>query len=186
MPFLFLRLFALVAFLIKPSRSEIIHWPGLELQPISTCVQYGSLIDIFHDKFRRWFYSESKITTVRTYDQAEAFEKKNDFKNAIIYYEKIIAVDKSDMEARRRLAELLIKTGDRKRGVELMANVFSQITNPEKKIILGFKVSDMFIEDGDYEKARTLLRSFHSQLRDTQFGKYVQERLNKNLESGGI
>jgi hypothetical protein len=148
--------------------------PGLILTPfwIFLAVEYGG-------RFRRWMMSEHKIAPLKSYDQAEAAEKRKDFKLAIEIYFKAITDDPRDAEAHRRVAELLVSGGKTKDGVEHFRSAIALTEHAESKATLSFWLAEVLTTSSDRAGAIGVLTAVKTEFKDTKFADYAEERLKK-------
>lgn len=79
----------------------------------------------------RWFLSLDQIRVPKTYEKAEAAEAEGDLPRAAEIYREEIQKDPEDPSAARRLAEVLIRTGDLMEAVEMLRRV-RELTEEEK------------------------------------------------------
>lgn len=109
---------------------------------------------------RRRATSDSNIPEIRTYDQAEAAERRRDWETAERLYKAALAEDPSDLETRRRLGELAIRRGDLEAALRIFQSVLPRIPEREKKLALAFRMADLMAGPGkDPGGARVLLES---------------------------
>ncbi len=129
-----------------------------------------------YDSVRAWILSEHKIVVTKTYDQAEAAERRHEWSRAIGLYQTALAEDPADLEARRRLAEIFARQGEHGRAARHLAALLPEIDDREKRATLGFRSADLFARAGDPEGAGRILDGLALDLRGTALEEGVTVR----------
>lgn len=112
-----------------------------------------------------------------TYDKPEALIKRGELQKALDEYSLHISEHPDDLECKRRIAELKIKMGRKSEGVEELTNLIPLIQDEEKKLFIAFRSSDIFVEQGEIQKARDVLNITEKQITTEKAKQKIYERL---------
>lgn len=157
--------------------SPFVAFPVMAMAAL-TFVPYGVLMfgNSLSDA-KRWLFSEDQVRIVKTYDQAEAAEKRHDWERATELYAREVDADPTDLEARRRLAEVLIRRGRPGEAAAQISALLPQVGDPEMRLNLGFRLADLHAGLGDRGAAHEVLTRTAFAVRGTKWEKFAQERL---------
>lgn len=128
------------------------------------------------------FTGISGMKTDKTYDKAEAEEKKRNYDKAMEIYKQYITEDPNDLEAKRRMAEIFYIKGQYDVAVKEFKEIIPLIKDTEIKVMLIFRVSDILVEKPNrVEEAKILLKRVEHEFEGTKFSRFATNRL-KRLE----
>jgi len=120
------------------------------------------------------------LKTVKFHSAAERKVIEDDLPGAIAEYEKIIAGDPDDIEARFRMADLCYQNKDYQKAVE----PYQALANLSEKLDLSqhcsslMRLSEIHAQNlGDFAGARKFLEKIIEEHPDTKFSEYVADRL---------
>ncbi|MBI5365904.1 MAG: tetratricopeptide repeat protein [Planctomycetes bacterium] len=147
--------------------------PGLCLVPFVTF-----LVGEYAHRGARFLMSEDQVRVAKTYDQAEACERQRDWEGALAAYRRALAEDIEDWEARRRMAEVHLKTGDVGAAVAGLRLVAERIAEPGRKAAVTFRLAELLAgPQRDRAGARALLVALAAAVAGTQVAPYVKLRI---------
>lgn len=126
---------------------------------------------------RAWSVGDHKLNLEPTFDQAEAAEKRGDLPAALRLYQSAAQGNPANAETRRRLGEAYLKSGDADSGIAEMRTALGMIEDPEKKMVLAFRVVDLLIElKADSFNSDLILRELERDYSGTRVGELSKAR----------
>ncbi|OHB71258.1 MAG: hypothetical protein A2W23_01780 [Planctomycetes bacterium RBG_16_43_13] len=136
------------------------------------------LIGFYFDVGKNAILGLDNIKVDKTYDKAEKAEKEKDYDKALEIYQQYLREDPNDWGAKRRIGEIYYIKGDYIVAVNELMKVFPAVENPEAKVVLAFKISDILIEKLDkVERAKEILKQIESEFQYTKWGRYATNRI---------
>ncbi len=123
---------------------------------------------------------DHRLTLKKTYDQAEAAEKKRDYARALEIYDKALAEDPADHEAMRRKGELYLVMGKPEEAIRELRRVYERLAYAEAKASVGFRIADLLArERKDRQSARAFLTRLADVLDGTRFAEMAHACIAK-------
>lgn len=120
---------------------------------------------------------DHQLVVKKTFDQAEAAEKKRDWGTAERLYREEADKDPADGDVRARLAEVLHKQGRTEEAARVLAEAIPLIDEPEKKAPLAFRLSEIHVKAGQKDSAKAVLQSAVEALAGTRYEAFARKRL---------
>jgi len=114
----------------------------------------------------------------KTYDVAEKAEHDGDVERALGLYREESARDPEDPEPLRRMAELELRRGAVREGLDLLRRALDRVTAAEPRSTLAFRLTDLLEREGRGDEARAILESIERDHAGTRFAAYARERLS--------
>ncbi len=118
------------------------------------------------------------LVVEKTYDQAEAAEKRRDWDTAERLYRAEVDGDPADAQARIRLGEIYLKLDRVDEATLLFAAALPLLDEPEQQGPLAFRLSEIYSKSGKLEQAREVLSAAVSDLAGTRYEAFAQKRLD--------
>lgn len=128
--------------------------------------------------------SDGDIKVRKTYDKADGAATRGDFALAAALYREEIADDPKDAEARRRLAEVLLRQGEPEQAVEELRKAMALFSEPHEQCTVIFRLAEVLREElKDDEAAAELYRNVLRQCPKGRHADYARERLARMEEA---
>jgi len=122
----------------------------------------------------------SQMPVVKTYDRAAGAEVRGELDEAVRLYREEIESDAGDMEARRRLAEVLLKLGRPQEAVVSLRNVVRLSKSDKQRAAALFRLAEVQQEElKDEPMAAELYRTIIRDHPRTKHASYARARLEK-------
>ena len=128
----------------------------------------------------RWMMSDDKLPRVKTYDKARAAESAGNLEEARRVYRHYLEDDPEDREARRLLAELLMRMDEKVRALRAFRKVVNDSETEEEWCATAFRLAEIYEEDFDRpDRAEKLYRRVIDEYPDGEYARYARSRLEK-------
>jgi tetratricopeptide (TPR) repeat protein len=101
----------------------------------------------FIGAFGRGVAGLDQVVYTKTYDKASGAEARGEFGLAADLYRKELAQDPKDLEARRRLAEALVRAGRPEEAVTELRRVMEATESREQRHAMAFRLAELLGED---------------------------------------
>lgn len=121
----------------------------------------------------------AKVDVEPSFDKAEALERRGDLEGALREYLRAVEARPKGWQARARLAELLLRTGQRQKGEAELRRASDLAKEPHARAPLVFRLSDLRRDAGDLEAARRILKMFLAQEPPEPYHAHAVERLSR-------
>jgi tetratricopeptide (TPR) repeat protein len=119
-----------------------------------------------------------QIALSKSYDRAEGAESRGNLEEAAALYRQELDTDPEDTEARRRLAELLVKQGRAQEAVPEFETVVEQVADREKRYAATFRLAEVLEEElGRRQEAAELYRRIVEEDPRSRYAQYARSRL---------
>ncbi|MBI3272782.1 MAG: tetratricopeptide repeat protein [Planctomycetes bacterium] len=136
------------------------------------------LVGEYFQRGQRFLLSLDQLKVARTYDQAEALERKQDWEGALAAYRKYVASDPEDAEAWRRMAEIHLKLEAVDAAIACLSAVVPKLQELEPKGVVAFRLAEILAERrGDRAGARQVLLTFEKEATGTKLAEYARRRI---------
>ncbi len=132
----------------------------------------------------RWFVGDDSLVVERSYDQGEALEKQHRWEEALRFYREILVEDPEDREARRRIAEIEVRRGERGRGLREFEVLVATARESAETLVPLLRLVDLLTEGGEQDRARGMLEDFLSRCNDSELAAPVRRRLERQKGRG--
>jgi tetratricopeptide (TPR) repeat protein len=109
-------------------------------------IPLGYFFAVWVMRLRMMAVGDHKLKVEPTFDQAEAAEKRGDMEAALRLYRAAAMGQPGHAETRRRLGEAYLKAGDADQAIAELRAALGLIEDPEKKMTLAFRVTDLLVE----------------------------------------
>lgn len=120
----------------------------------------------------------SQIARIKTYDKAEGAESRRNFVRAAALYREKIDEDTGDFEARRRLAEVLLKMKRSEEAVEQFREALELAEEDEDRCRIAFRLAEVLHETlGRIEEGAALYRTIITDFPGSQHAAFAKSRL---------
>lgn len=120
---------------------------------------------------------DSEIKVRKSYDRAEGVEARHDYATAATLYRVAINEDPRDIEARRRLAEVLLKAEDPRAAAEQLRAAFKDASG-EQRAAIAFRLAEVFQDELHRTGPATqLYMTIIRDHADSHYAPYAQGRL---------
>ncbi|KAF0245312.1 MAG: hypothetical protein FD180_1717 [Planctomycetota bacterium] len=106
----------------------------------------GYFFAVWVMRMRTMALGDHKLKVEPTFDQAEAAERRGDMEAALRLYRAAAQGQPGHAETRRRLGEAYFKVGDADQGIAELRAALGLVEDPEKKMALAFRVTDLMVE----------------------------------------
>jgi hypothetical protein len=118
------------------------------------------------------------IVLSKSYNRAEGAESRGDLAEAERLYRQELEADPEDAEARRRLAELLVRQGRAQEAVPEFETVIEQVEGREKRYATTFRLAEVLEEElGRRQEAAELYRRIVQEDPRSRYAQYARSRL---------
>ncbi len=170
--------FFLVVLVLLRGRLFIFVAVGCALYAPLFAYAVGGLFDIA----KRRALGDHRLAVQKTYDKAEAAEKKRDYGRALRIYDQALTEDPDDHEAMRRKGELYLVMGRIDDALGELRRVYGCLVDPEQKATVGFRIVDLLVaQKNNPESAKTFLTELVEKLAGTRFSELARARLSRLL-----
>jgi tetratricopeptide (TPR) repeat protein len=147
---------------------------------------FAYFFSVWFMRVRTWGVSDHKLKVEPTFDQAEAAEKRGDMPAALRLYQSAAQGSPGHAETRRRLGEAYLKSGDADSGIAEMRTALGMIEDPEKKMVLAFRVVDLLIErKADTFNSDLILRELERDYSGSRVGELAKARRGRLAQPRG-
>jgi len=120
------------------------------------------------------------VDFAKTYTAAEKAEAQGNFKRAIMLYRREIARDPKDMEARRRLAKVLLRDHQVDEAIGELHLAAIETDDPEEEVDFIIRVSDILLNQKlDFDTALADLDVLRKKHKGTPAGDRAQKRFQR-------
>ncbi len=124
--------------------------------------------------------SDEPVVVAKTYTAAEKAEAQGNFKRAIMLYRREIERDQKDMEARRRLAKVLVRDNQVDEAIGELRLAATVTENPEEEVEFVIQVSDLLLNKKlDFDTALADLDILRKRHQGTPAGDRAQKRFQR-------
>jgi hypothetical protein len=121
----------------------------------------------------------------KTYDKAEAAEARGELALAVEIYRQEIAADPQDIEAQRRLAEVLLKAGRPDEAAAELRHIVDQARQQELRHIAAFRLAEVYADQlGRPADAEALYRRIVEEAPHSRLARYARVRLGRSGPNG--
>lgn len=128
----------------------------------------------------RWLMSYNKIPELKTYDRAEAAVSNRDYARAARLYRKAIEDDPDDVEAYRRLAEVLMKLERPEDAAKVFRAGLKRAEKPGDRCRIAFRLAEVLHEElGRADEGAELYRMIAEEHPDDRRAEYARSRLRQ-------
>ena len=124
--------------------------------------------------------ADEPVRFAKTYTAAEKAVADGNFKRAIMLYRRELERDPGDLEAARRLAEVLLRDGQVDKAIGELRLAATKAEDPEDEVDLILWVSDLLLNKKlDFETALADLDILRNKLKGTPAGERAQKRFQR-------
>jgi len=124
--------------------------------------------------------SEGPVVIPKTYTAAEKAEAQGNFKRAVMLYRQEIDRDQQDMEARRRLAKVLLRDNQVDEAIGELRLAATLAEDPEEEVDFILEVADLLLNKKlDFDTALADLDILRKKLKGTPAGDRAQKRFQR-------
>lgn len=160
--------------MVGPLMVVLVVGPGCLLYVPMFALAFANLLTTV----RTMALGDHRLTLRRTYDQAEAAEKRRDYTRALEIYDRALKEDPADHEAMRRKGELYLVMGRTEDALRELRMLYERLVEPEAKCTIGFRIADLLVtRKKDPRSAKDLLTSLADELAGTRFAELARARL---------
>ena len=140
-------------------------------------IPIGYFFAVWVVRMRTMALGDHKLKVEPTFDQAEAAERRGDMEAALRLYRAAAMGQPGHAETRRRLGEAYLKSGDADQAIAEMRAALGLIEDPEKKMALAFRVTDLMVEKkNDAFNAGLILRELERDYEGTRVAELAKAR----------
>jgi len=131
-------------------------------------------------RIRSSFLSEGAEVVRKEFCAAERAERGKDFQKAAAIYREEIKKDSKDIEARRRLAEVLLRASQPRDAARELEEAISLCRDPEAASAMMLRLAGVAEQElSDTKQAEEILRNLLDRYPGSYFAKFASERLSK-------
>jgi len=153
---------------------------GLVLCCAANAVAFACIAGEYAAAMGRWLMSYDKIPELKTYDLAEAAVKNEQYDRAVRLYRKKISEDPDDIEAYRRLAEVLVKKEWLEDAVTVFQAGMNRADTARDRCRMAFRLAEVLHDRlGRPEEGAELYRMIAEEYPDDRRAEHAESRLQR-------
>ncbi|MEK7467408.1 MAG: tetratricopeptide repeat protein [Planctomycetota bacterium] len=140
-------------------------------------IPVGYFFAVWVMRMKTMAVGDHKLKVEPTFDQAEAAERRGDMEAALRLYRAAAQGQPGHAETRRRLGEAYLKSGDADQAIAEMRAALGLVEDPEKKMALAFRVTDLMMEKkNDTFNAGLILQELERDYQGTRVAELAKAR----------
>ena len=153
---------------------------GYMLCSASNAVAFACIGAEYAADVGRWLMSYNKIPELKTYDRAEAAESNRNYPRAARLYRQEIEDDPDDVEAYRRLAEVLMKLDRPEDAARVFRAGLKRAEKSRDRCRIAFRLAEVLHEElGRGDEGAELYRMIAEKHPDDRRAEYARSRLRQ-------